>query len=153
MSIETPKRKHHIAKRIFAGAIDYTLIVSCSMYYSSISGEESNENSLIITSLFIQVPILIWFVFTVGFEQIFNATIGNLSMGLKPISTRNTNTFSSQKPTFKQSFLRHLCDPIDMAGFGLMGALSIQFSKKYQRIGDLLGGTIVVSTQEARTNF
>ena len=46
--------------------------------------------------------------------------------------------------TFKQSFLRHLVDPIDMFFFGIVAIIIIKNSKESQRLGDLLGQTKVI---------
>ncbi len=90
---------------------------------------------------------------TVGFEQWFGATLGNLFVGLKPVSIRkpaDSSTFSEtdEKLTFEQSLKRHLLDPIDMFFFGLIGIITIKNTDKNQRLGDIWGNTIVVKTPE-----
>ncbi len=42
-------------------------------------------------------------------------------------------------------------DPIDMLFFGLVGILMISSSKNNQRIGDVLGQTIVVKIKNLKT--
>ena len=83
---------------------------------------------------------------TIGFEQWFGATIGNLLVGLKPISILKNKyiLINENKLTFGQSFKRHLLDPIDMFFFGLVGIVTIKNSDKNQRVGDIWAHTIVV---------
>jgi uncharacterized RDD family membrane protein YckC len=74
-------------------------------------------------------------------ELFFGATVGNSIVGLELKSlTRNNGQL-----TFSQSFKRHLLDPLDMFPFGLIGVITIKNTDKHQRLGDLLGKTIVVN--------
>ncbi len=57
---------------------------------------------------------------------------------------------SNLKPTFGQSFKRHLLDPIDMFFFGLIGILTIKNSVKNQRLGDMWAKTIVMKTSDLK---
>ena len=51
--------------------------------------------------------------------------------------------------SFKASFLRTLLLVVDILGFGLVAFLSMLFSKKSQRLGDLLAKTMVVHELDA----
>ena len=85
------------------------------------------------------LPVFFWFIMTVGLEQWNGKTIGNLLVGLKPISINGNN----EKLTMIQSIKRHVLDPIDMFFFGI-GAIIINKTGKNQRLGDIWAKTIVV---------
>ena len=80
-----------------------------------------------------------WVVFTIGFEKLFGATLGNGIVGLKPIQE---NFY--EKISLSQSVKRHLADPVDMFFFGLVAILTIRNTDKKQRVGDIWAKTIVV---------
>lgn len=85
---------------------------------------------------------------TIGIEQLMDETLGNSLFYLKSISIKE-NSYSNfkdsnLKPTFEQSFKRHLLDPINMFFFGLNGILTIKNSEKNQRLGDMWAKTIVM---------
>ena len=64
-------------------------------------------------------------------------------MKLKPVDLNTEKNID-----FKQSFLRHLLDPIDMSLFGLVGIIIIKNSPESQRLGDLLAKTKVIKLTE-----
>jgi len=130
----------YIGRRIFAGLLDYTLIVGFTYAYIIHYGEPNDDGSYSVTGLPGLVPPLLWFTMTVLTEQFLGATIGNGIVGLKPVSDNEIKS----KPTIAQSFKRHLPDIADMFFFGLVGILLIKNTPKRQRLGDLLAKTIVV---------
>lgn len=128
-----------INKRFIAALIDYALIIIFMGYYIDAFGTPNDEGGLSVTG-FMALPInLAWFILTIGLEQLFNSTIGNGIMGIKPMQEDGIN-----KPTFIQSLKRHLLDPIDMFFFGLVGYIIMKNSPKRQRLGDQWAKTIVV---------
>lgn len=132
-----------INKRFVACLIDYALIFAFMCFYIDAFGHPNDEGGVSVTG-FMVLPInLVWFILTIGFEQLFNSTIGNGIMGLKPMHEDGIN-----KPNLIQSFKRHLLDPIDMFFFGLVGYLNMKNSSKKQRLGDLWAKTIVVSNRK-----
>ena len=90
------------------------------------------------------VPVLFWFAFTVLLELLFDATLGNSIMGLKPKSLIKNNGELS----FSQSLKRHLLDPIDMFPFGLIGIMTIKNTDRNQRLGDIWAKTIVIDNKD-----
>ena len=82
---------------------------------------------------------LFWILYFCLIETSLNATLGNYFLNLKPVDIKTENNV-----TFKQSFLRHLVDPIDMFFFGIVAIIIIKNSKESQRLGDLLGQTKVI---------
>jgi uncharacterized RDD family membrane protein YckC len=130
----------NIKRRIIAGIIDYGLIYLFSFAMIFLLGEPNEEGTYQLTGAPALIPVVLWFIVTVGFESGLGGTLGNSIVGLKaiPISGQNRNL------SFGQSFKRHLLDPVDMFFFGLVGIVIIKSTDKNQRVGDLWGKTIVV---------
>jgi len=153
MNINRPiseiKTQPNIGNRILAGIIDYSVILALNFIYVYSVGEPNNEGGYTVSGWPALIPILFWLIWIVGIEQIFNATIGNLIVGLKPISTRGFN----RELSFGQSLKRHLFDIIDMLFFGLIGIVIIQKTDKNQRVGDIWGETIVIKKSEEYLTF
>lgn len=142
--------KSLIGDRIVAGFIDYLIIYSFLFYCVYTLGIQSEDGSYHLEGLPALLPIAFWGIMTVGLEQWFGATSGNLLVGLRPVSIQESidNTNSNTKLTFAQSFKRHLLDPIDMFFFGAVGIITIKNTEKHQRLGDLWGKTIVVNSKK-----
>jgi uncharacterized RDD family membrane protein YckC len=132
-------KEGYITRRIVAGLIDYTLILGLTYTYVTIFGQPI-ENGFRVTGLAAFGPMLIWFLLTVFLEILLGATIGNGIAGLKPVPLHGRPV----KISLKQSFLRHLADPIDMFPFGLVGILTIKNSNNKQRLGDIWAGSVVI---------
>ena len=143
-----------IGKRIIAGLIDYAIIYGFLFIYVYAFGEQNESGGYSVNGILSLVPILFWAIMTIGIEQLMGETLGNSLVDLKPISIKqnaNSNFKGSNiKPTFGQSFKRHLLDPIDMFLFGLIGILTIKNSEKNQRLGDMWAETIVVKTSDLK---
>jgi uncharacterized RDD family membrane protein YckC len=129
-------------KRFVAGLFDYSLILFFSFFMPILFGEQKagEPETYSLTGWSALLPTLIWFVLTIGFEQLFGATLGNAIVNLKPVDVKGFNN----KPDMLQSIQRHLLDPIDMFPFGIIGILLISNQRKKQRLGDLWANTIVV---------
>ncbi|MDY8137260.1 RDD family protein [Aquimarina sp. 2201CG5-10] len=140
------KTEPNIGSRILAGFIDYLLIYMFLFAYLYAYGEPDPDGGYSVSGLPALIPVIFWGLMTVGLEQLFGATIGNSIVGLRPISINGI----SEKLSFWQSLLRHLLDPFDMSFFGLVGILTIQNSKKNQRVGDMAANTIVVKIQKEK---
>lgn len=80
----------------------------------------------------------LWILLMVVTEILFESTIGNLVFGLKAVK------LNGDKMNFWQPLIRHCTDLIDMWPFGLVGILTIKFTNRNQRLGDILAETIVV---------
>jgi uncharacterized RDD family membrane protein YckC len=92
------------------------------------------------------VPLLFWVAMVPGMKQWLGATLGNLLLGLKPVSIRQRR--SGVGLTLGQSIKRHLLDPIDLFFLGVVAIISMGCTKEQQRLGDLWAGTKVVIEQE-----
>ena len=148
-NMKIKETKPNIGKRILAGLIDYFIIYSFFFYYIFTFGEPNGEGEYHISGLPGLIPIIFWGIITIGIEQWFGATIGNMLVKLKPKSIYNTSEFSTlnevNKITVIQSFKRHLLDPIDIFFFGLVGIILIKNTEKNQRLGDIWANTIVIN--------
>ena len=125
--------KTNLGKRFLAGLIDYSVIFTFFyVFVYSVNG------------ILALVPVLFWFAFTVLLELLFDATLGNSIMGLKPKSLIKNNGELS----FSQSLKRHLLDPIDMFPFGLIGIMTLKNTDRNQRLGDIWAKTIVIDNKD-----
>ncbi|RZL42770.1 MAG: RDD family protein [Pedobacter sp.] len=139
----TQSKNTYIIDRIIAAVIDYvTIIIVQFPIFVFFGSRIPNEVDYELEGWAQLLIILNWFIFTVGLKQLTGATLGNRIIGLKPKDFKTL-----EKPNFLQSFVRHLLDPIYMAGFGLIGIVTILCTDKRQRLGDLLAKTIVVKKQ------
>ena len=142
----------NIGNRILAGFVDYLIIYIFFFIYVYTFGEPDVDGVYSVNGLPALGPILFWGLMTIGLEQFFGSTLGNGLVGLKPISIKkeidgeNWGNFMN-RPTFGQSFKRHLLDPIDMIFFGLIGIITIKNTPLNQRVGDLWAKTVVVKTK------
>ena len=130
--------------RIFACLIDYSIIYAFTFYLVFTFGEPNAEGNYSLNGLPALIPVAFWLLMTVGTELLLGATIGNYFASLKAVPLYR----DSLKLTFGESLKRHLLDPIDMFFFGLVGIITINNTKKNQRVGDLWAKTIVVNKKE-----
>lgn len=137
------KKEKHLIPRIVAGLIDYSIVFTLTCTYILIFGEKNQLGEYSVNGLK-AIPVFIFWLFYFCFiESTLNATLGNYLMKLKPIDLNTEKNIN-----FKQSFLRHLLDPIDMFFFGLVGIIIIKNSQESQRLGDLLAKTKVIKLTE-----
>ncbi len=146
------KTESSIGKRFLAGFIDYLIIYTFFFIYGYQFGQPDGDGGFTINGLPALGPILFWLLMTVGLEQFFGATLGNGIVGLMPKSIKKDADGQNwgnymDKPTFGQSFKRHLLDPIDMIFFGLVAIIIIKNSELNQRLGDMWAKTVVVKSE------
>ena len=137
------KTEPNIGNRFVAGLVDYFIIFGFTIFTIYTIGEPNNEGGYSLNGAPALIPIIVWFLMTVGIEIGLGATIGNSLVGLKAIPLNEEN----RKLTFGESFKRHLLDPIDMFFFGAVGIITIKNTENNQRVGDLWAKTIVVSNK------
>ncbi|MEW7278651.1 RDD family protein [Aquimarina sp. 2201CG1-2-11] len=128
---------YYILKRILAGLIDYVLYFSLLYVSCVLFGEKLPEGGY--TGNYLLFSIFgLWISIMVVTETLFQSTIGNFVVGLKAVHK------TGEKMNFWQPLLRHCFDLIDMWPLGLVGILTIKFTKDSQRLGDIIAETIVV---------
>lgn len=133
--------KKYLTRRIIACIIDYGLILVYTGVHFSLFGELNEEGGYTLRGLPALSVMAFWGVLTIGMEQVFSATIGNIITGIKPSSLEDDG---SHKISFSQSIKRHLLDPIDLFFFGLVAFICISSTQKGQRLGDLWAKTKIV---------
>ena len=142
------KTKPNLRNRFLAALIDYSIIYIFFFVYVYAFGEPNDEGGYSVNGFLGLPPIVFWGIMTVGLEQWFEATLGNLIVGLKPISIRGF----TKRLTFAQSLKRHLLDPIDMFFFGLIAIITIKNTDQNQRLGDIWANTIVLENLDEKTD-
>ena len=134
------KTKPNLGKRFAAGLIDYGLIMLYFVLMIYLFGEPNDEGGYSVNGLPGFSIMVIWFILTVGLEQMTGSTLGNRSQGLKVAPKADPR----KSLTFGQSLKRHLLDVIDLWPFGLLGILTIRNTEYNQRLGDLWAKTVVL---------
>ena len=128
-----------ISRRIIAGIIDYAIIFSLTYFYIYKFGEIDSDGTYRVSGIKTLPIIIFWLIYICVIEVALKSTLGNYIVGLKPVDLHTNKSI-----TFKQSFLRHLVDLLDMMLFGVVAIIIIKRSKEGQRLGDLLAKTKVV---------
>ena len=134
------KTKPNIGRRIISGFIDYLIIYISTLVIIFAIGEQNSDGEYVMNGITAIIPILFWFLTTVGCEVGLGSTIGNSLVGLKAIPLSGAD----RRLSFSESFKRHLLDPIDMFFFGIVGIITINSTGYNQRVGDLWAKTIVI---------
>lgn len=104
------KTKPHTLPRICAGIVDYTIIYIINLCLILYLGTPNDEGELTLTGISFLIPILIWFLITVGIETNLGATLGNSLINLKVIPRKGDD----RKLTLGESLKRHLPNHFDM---------------------------------------
>ena len=136
--------KPNLQRRIFAGLIDYGVILLVFGLFHYFFGYADDEGNHSLRGLPALSFLLFWAFWTIGSEQIFGVTLGNYLNELEVVSI-----LSEPDLTFAQSFKRHFLDIFDLWLFGLPGILFIKNTKYNQRLGDLWAKTIVVDKNDS----
>ena len=84
------------------------------------------------------LAITLWACYRVGMEAAFGATLGKMAVGIRVLRRDGAPI------GLGEAIVRFVLRPIDLIGFYLVGALSIWFSARGQRLGDRAAGTVVV---------
>jgi uncharacterized RDD family membrane protein YckC len=134
--IEEPKLAP-IGYRMLASLID-SLILYLIGYVIGLffGGANTDSFSVVLNGM----PALLWFLIFLGLvwvqEGLTGKTIGKRALKIKVLKS------DYSKGSIGSSIVRHLFDFVDM--LLLLGLLVAALNKKKQRIGDLVGNTIVV---------
>ncbi len=133
------KEEKFIFRRIVAGLIDYSIVFVFIFIYVSIFGKINDDGTKSVDGIKTLPALLLWFIYICVIEMTFGSTFGNFVVRLKPVDLE-----TRKEITLKQSFLRHIVDPIDMFFFGIVGIILIKNSENNQRLGDILAKTSVI---------
>ncbi len=139
------KTKPNLGKRFVAGLIDYGLIMLYFFLMIYLFGEPNDEDGYSVNGWSGFSITVVWFILTVGLEQMTGSTLGNRSQDLKVAPKADPR----RSLTFGQSLKRHLLDLIDLWLFGLLAILTIKNTEYNQRLGDLWAKTIVIDQTDS----
>ena len=129
-----------VARRVVAAVLDVAIIVVMGvvavLLIESFALEEGS--SLGEFSLYAAMSV-IWFSYYFLLEGFAGQTIGKRALGIVVVKEDGSPC------TFLSSFARNLLRVVDaMPGLYLVGLVSMVLSKRKQRIGDHVAGTVVV---------
>jgi len=126
-------------KRVFAAIIDYGIIYFITYAYIYAFGTMNEAGTLEVkNALVLPIPFF-WFLYFPLTESITGQTLGKKILEIRVIN------ISGQSASLGSTIVRRLLDTVDFFLFGLVGILVIRNSDKYQRIGDQVANTVVVS--------
>jgi uncharacterized RDD family membrane protein YckC len=138
--------KSNLKKRILATILDYGLFFLMFYVYLMYFGKPNNEGGYTVNG-FAAIPIpIVWFCYFVLIEATMGATVGHYVSDLKVVK------INRQEIGFTEAFKRHLLDPIDILLYGIPAFLTIKYSEKHQRIGDMVAQTIVINLKDFEQN-
>lgn len=135
------KFKRNIKKRIIATVIDYSVFFLMFYVYLLFFGTYEDDGSLMARGWTAFPVLIIWIGYFVIIEGTQGGTLAHLALGLKVVKADNRRNIGIQN-----AFIRHLLDPLDIYAWGLVAFMTVYFSDKHQRIGDLVAKTIVIDT-------
>lgn len=132
------KAQPSLGKRAIASAIDYALIFGLTFVYILYFGERDFQGGYTVTGWKALVVPLVWFLYFVVAEAKFGQTLGHALFDIKVVRI-------DEKPLrMRDSFLRHVLDPLDLFPFGIPAIIAATSNKNSQRLGDMLAETKVI---------
>src|SRR5687767_14635512 len=133
-------KNKNLGARCFAGIIDYTITFLLIFLCIYALGESLAPGVYTVTGVTVWIIPLIWFIYFPLCESIGAQTPGKKLFNLYVVD-RNRRSAS-----IIQTFMRRLLDPFELMFMGIPAVLAINHSEKNQRLGDVVAGTFVVST-------
>lgn len=137
--------KPNLRKRTLAFLIDYAIIGSYCGLMLYLYGTPDEEGGYSVNGLPALTIMFVWFGVLIGTEVLNGRTLGNQLMKLRAIPKENLKG----EIGFKESFLRHIVDMLDVGLYGFVAIVLIKRTQHNQRLGDLLGKTIVIDESDS----
>lgn len=95
------------------------------------------------------VLVLVHFALSIGYGIVCEASLGGRTLGKRLFGLRVLDA-AGLRLSLRQVVLRNLLRFVDaLPAFYLLGAVSALVTRRAQRVGDLVAGTVVVRTREA----
>jgi uncharacterized RDD family membrane protein YckC len=138
MHIRRVEPKRYIGLRILATLIDYGIYFILLYIYVSAFGDAKSEGGSEVTGWPVLLVPTFWFVYFVVLEAFNGATPGHDICKLTVLKT------NAEKLTLGDAFKRRIIDLIDIFFYGIPALICICNTPKFQRLGDLFAGTVVV---------
>lgn len=127
-----------ISRRAAAALIDYFLFtVVYNIYRFALDVPGANGVPTVIGVDIIPV-IIFWIIYFPVIEGITGQTLGKKIVGIRVVRVDGSGI------GLINAFLRRLLDWLDLAFFGLVGIVTAGMNTRAQRIGDMVGGTVVM---------
>lgn len=133
-------KKKNLARRYYANVIDYMIFMVCVALYVFAFGEVNEYGVYTISGFGTLIVPLFWFIYFPVFEGTSGQTIGKKALHLYVVDLKG------ESPWIGQAFLRRILDMMELACWGIPALLTINYSEKNQRLGDMLAGTTVIRT-------
>ncbi|HAP75042.1 MAG TPA: hypothetical protein DCR14_03075 [Acidimicrobiaceae bacterium] len=130
-----------VASRVFAGIID--LAIQVGIFFVSLivlALLQINDQSTVETVIYVLIAAILMGYPVLSESLMRGRTIGKRAMGLRVV------TLEGAPVRFRHVLLRMMGGLVDryLPPLGITGTLMVLSTKRHQRVGDLLAGTIVV---------
>lgn len=137
-----------VASRVIAELIDLAVMFAGLMallFGSSVLASIGSTGSLLFVIVMIVAVFLIFVGYPVAMESLWNGrSLGKAAMGLRVVTQEGAPI------RFRHAAIRGIFGVVEIYAFtGAIAVTAILFSKRSQRIGDMVAGTIVVSERSA----
>jgi uncharacterized RDD family membrane protein YckC len=142
MQIRRVEPKRYIKLRILATLIDYGIYFILLYIYASAFGDEKSGDGFEVTGWPAFLVPIFWFIYFVVLEVFNGATPGHEICKLTVVKT------NAEKLTLGDAFKRRIVDLIDIFFYGIPALICIYNTPKFQRLGDLFAGTLVVKKSD-----
>ena len=147
-AVETPEHVRldyvlaDVGSRAAALAIDFGIIFLALLVVSFVA-ERLNALDAVFQSATQPVFIFLLFLAFWGYFFLFEALWGGRTPGKRALGLRVVHT-GGEPLSLHGSALRNVLRMVDLVGAGMVGAVSIIATRRAQRLGDLVGGTVVL---------
>jgi uncharacterized RDD family membrane protein YckC len=142
MQIRRVEPKRYLRLRILATLIDYGIFFILFYIYTSAIGQPKNDGGSEVTGWPVLLVPAFWFIYFVVLEAFNGATPGHDICKLTVVKT------NAEKLTLSDAFKRRIIDLIDIFFYGIPALICICSTPKFQRLGDLFAGTVVVKKSD-----
>jgi len=142
MQIRRVEPKRYLRLRILATLMDYGIYFILLYIYVSAFGNTKSEGESEITGWLVFPVLIFWFIYFVVLEAFNGATPGHDICKLTVVK------INAEKLTLGDAFKRRIVDLIDILFYGIPALICICNTPKFQRLGDLFAGTVVVKKSD-----
>ncbi|KPJ63138.1 MAG: hypothetical protein AMS15_01595 [Planctomycetes bacterium DG_23] len=125
-------------ERAAAALLDLIILTFFVFFLFFIAGKWQEERGAIWLSSFLGAIIFAHIAYGAFFEGRWGKTIGKMALGIRVVKD------TGEELRWKEALMRNLLRLVDMLFFYALGSLVMVFTRKFQRLGDLLARTIVI---------
>lgn len=134
------RKNKNLTQRAYAALLDYSIIIGCAILYIFLVGEGDEFGTYRVSGFKALLVPMVWFIYFPVCEGTLGQTLGKKAFHLYVVD------MNGAFPSVMQAFLRRMVDIFEIAFFGVPGLMTINYSEKNQRLGDMMAGTTVVRT-------